>query len=160
METKAEYIEAVTWLTQNAFTSLFELEARLIGSQPHKQDGSPFEVSGVIGIAGPTRGSLVISLPEKLARCLTNRMFGAEDDADVPENDLADCVGEIANILAGNLLPHLEGYDSAEQNISLPNTVIGSHRVVWRSGDAPHDLLLFDTDEGPFTIGIKLEKNA
>lgn len=154
---KERYIESMIEALERTFDMMFQMDAKVSERKPNDRSlEAPFEVSGVIGIAGPIRGSIVISFPDSIARQLTLRMLGEPPGTSCPDEDMCDCVGEIANIIAGNILPSLEQNGAGEQNISLPNVIVGPHRVVWRREDPPHVLMLFETELGTFGAGINL----
>jgi len=97
---------------------------------------------------------MVVSFPEDVAYKMTAHMLGEPAGSILPEEDMYDCIGEIANILVGNLLPLLD--DANNPNISLPSVVIGHHKVIWRRKDTPYDLLTYECDLGCFAAGINM----
>ena len=156
-----KYTEALTDIIQRTVSCMFPVEARLVEQRSEENREAPFEVSGIIGFAGPGRGSVVISFPFDVARRLTAWMLTEDDPDHCSHQDISDCVGELANIIGGNLLPALtEGAETnpEECGISLPSVVVGSHRVVWGSRDTPCELLLFETDAGCFAAEINFRE--
>jgi chemotaxis protein CheX len=152
------HAEALARVVESAARVLFSIEPRLVEQRCEVRREAPFEVSGIIGITGPARGSIVMSFPRQLARRLTARMVGSSDPDACSEQDVSDCIGEFANIVAGNLLPVLERDDGGEPSISLPSVVVGPHRVVWSRKDTPCELLRFETQLGDFAAEINLRR--
>jgi chemotaxis protein CheX len=76
---------------------------------------------GTVHITGSWSGSVVVECPEAFGRIVAATMFESEPDA-VAEDELVDVVGELANMLGGNVKALLEG----ESMLSLPTVVRGS----------------------------------
>lgn len=152
-----KYIGATVEVVQRTFEMMFQLGVRLSDHRQEESQVPPFAVSGVIGITGPTTGCVVISFPEDLAREMAARTFSSDANGSVSDDDIYDCVGEVANVVGGNLLPMLEK-GTGEHRISLPSVVVGEHRVVWRRKDTPYDLVFFETELGRFGAGINLRQ--
>lgn len=142
------YGDALAEVFQRVMKSLFDIDAKLVERRSEDGKEAPFEVSGIIGLTGPTKGSIVLSFPLVLARQLTAWMLRERHPQRCTSQDISDSIGEIANIVAGNLLVLLEPQIANQTHISLPSVVMGSHRVVWSSKDVPCDLLLFETERG------------
>ena len=146
---KEDCIRALGQAVERTFAMLFSSKTSLVEVRQEESQEAPFDVSGIIGVTGPTRGTVVISFPAKVASALTSRMLNEEKCQD---QDIGDCVGELANILAGNLLGLFRGDGMSQCGLSSPSVVVGSHKVVWSRKSIPYDLLLFDSDMGQFAV--------
>ena len=156
MDTK--YVSGLADVVKRTFEVMFPLEAELVECRSEHGREAPFEVSGIIGITGTTRGSLVISFPFKVARQLAAWMLNEEEPENCTNQDMTDCVGELANIIAGNFLPLLNEGGGKTNRISLPSVVVGSHEVVWSRKDSPCDLMRFRTDLGEFAAEVNFRE--
>ena len=58
---------------------------------------------GQVGFAGQVKGALEIMVTESFARRIACGMLGIEEDEIEGEEDLKDVIGEVTNIIAGNL---------------------------------------------------------
>ena len=91
---------------------------------------SAWDISGIIGLSGEVIGAVAISLKDVTAFKVTAILTGKEHshiDADV-----TDAVGEIINIIAGNVKKHFE--EELRIKISLPTIIKGkAHSIVWPS---------------------------
>ena len=91
---------------------------------------SSWDISGIIGLSGEVTGAVAISLKDITAFKVTAILTGGEHtriDADV-----TDAVGEIINIIAGNVKKSFE--EEFRIKISLPTIVKGkAHSIVWPS---------------------------
>jgi len=89
-----------------------------------------WDISSVIGLSGPIRGAVIISMKAELAMKLTDTIVGTkhtEIDADV-----TDVIGEIVNIIAGNIKPKVPNGDKIV--ISIPTVIKGKKiSFVWPS---------------------------
>ena len=74
--------------------------------------------SSCVHISGAWEGSVNLVLPEALARTVAAAMFDLPP-ADVSADDLTDAVGELANIIGGNVKGFVSDTDST-WSLSLP----------------------------------------
>ncbi|THB72598.1 MAG: chemotaxis protein CheX [Desulfobulbaceae bacterium] len=111
-------------------------------------------ISGVIGLAGKVKGVLAIHMPESIAFKITGSFLGI--DVDSMNEDVEDAIGEIANMLGGNLKTILS--DSGKDiDLSLPTTISGKEYDFQSLKNAEREVIIFDTDGGGFIIEIQLE---
>ena len=148
-----QYIEPFVEAAVHVFTDFF-------GEAPQAQkpfllkreDETGWELSGIIGIGGDSKGVVVISLTEAVALELTGRLVG-HPVAEI-NDDVMDTIGELVNIIAGNAKKGLEQYRLV---ISLPSIVRGkSHQVSWPSG-IPVIGIPFTMSKGSFFLAVGLE---
>jgi chemotaxis protein CheX len=124
-----KYIQAFIDVTQNVFKEL--LHTIVEAQRPYFSDQASYpnwDISGVIGITGEAFGAFVISMKKSLAIKLTQTLTGkAHDDLD---DEVVDSVGEIINIIAGNVKHDFE--QEFRLVISLPTVVAGdNHTIQW-----------------------------
>jgi len=150
------YTDPLVELLVQTLDMMFAVEAREVDRRSGDAQAPSFDVSGVIGITGPTTGGIVLSFEDRLARHLTAEMMGEADPGSVAQEDVVDFVGEMANIVAGNFLQVLGKNGARDHKISLPSVVVGSHHVVWRKKDGPADLVMFETDHGRCSAEINV----
>ena len=88
---------------------------------PGPPAGAPGEdiVTVVTGFDGPLSGRVAISAPEALARLLAASMLGEDDNDPDAARHARDALGELCNMVCGNLLPRLTGH-AAEFRIDPP----------------------------------------
>ncbi len=67
------------------------------------------ELSAVVAFNGEFSGLLVITIPQELARSFAANMLGIEEDDPAAALKSDDAVGEILNMICGNLLPAVAG---------------------------------------------------
>ena len=91
---------------------------------------SNWDISGIIGLSGEASGAVAISLKDVTAFQVTKTLTGSEHSS--LDADVTDAVGEIINIIAGNVKKNFE--EELKIKISLPTIVKGkAHSIVWPS---------------------------
>jgi chemotaxis protein CheX len=126
-----DYIEPFVEVTIATFKDFIGVEAS--PRHPHYLEPDKeydWDISSVIGLSGMIRGAVIISMKTELALKLTDTIVGTphtEVDADV-----TDVVGEVVNIIAGNIKPKVPNGDKIV--ISIPTVIKGKKiSFVWPS---------------------------
>ena len=112
-------------------------------------------ISGVIGLAGTHKGVLAIHLPHVVAIAVTSSFLGM--DVEEMNNDVEDAVGELANMLGGNVKSILSE-KGRDINLSLPTTISGRQYDYQSNKEADRTLIRFRCEPGEFTVELLLEK--
>jgi len=91
---------------------------------------SNWDISGIIGLSGEASGAVAISMKVitalRVTKILTNK------DHQYIDEYVTDAVGEIINIITGNVKKDFE--DDLRIKISLPTIIKGiAHSIVWPS---------------------------
>jgi Predicted inhibitor of MCP methylation, homolog of CheC len=152
---RAEYINPFLKASINLFKEYLGLQAvagkpRLLGD-PQDLDA----VSAIIGLAGETRGAVVLSFSRETAMRIVSKMAGQEYK--MLSNEVIDGVGELINIIAGNAKQDLLDF---RIEISLPGVITGnSYKIRWPEG-IPVVAIPFTTELGPFTVNVSLKDIA
>lgn len=100
------------------------------------------DVTASIGVAGAWNGLAVLRCGLPAAGVIAGAMLDV-DPVSANADDCADALGELVNILAGNvksLLPQ-------PSHLSLPQVVVGRAKVVWPGTTALHTLQVTLDDE-------------
>lgn len=98
---------------------------------PIAPGGSGLFYVGTVQITGDLDAAVLVEMPETLARSMAAAMFGLSP-AELGDDEVCDVVGELANMLAGNLKGLVEGPTS----LSLPTVSAGADYRVRVPGDA------------------------
>ena len=97
------------------------------------QDGeAPPEVSASVSITGAVRGRVVVGCSANLARWATAALLALDKDA-VTVPDIVDALGELTNIIGGNVKSVLP----AACGMTLPRVALGMHAQSDVDGPAP-----------------------
>ena len=135
------------------------LEAELIEGRPYLVEAganAEGDISAIIGLSGEARGAVVISMNKDLATKITEILTGSKhDDLDA---DVVDAIGEIVNIIAGNVKKNLED-DFRRLVISLPSIVEGkTHIIRWPGIQARFIRIPFTIfNELTFSLSVAIE---
>jgi len=152
------YVEPFVDVTVNTFKEFVGVDVS--PRHPHFLDtdkGFEWDISAVIGLSGVVKGAIIISMKQELAIKLTDLLAGeghSEIDADV-----VDAIGEINNIIAGNIKPKVPNGDRIV--ISIPTIIKGKeHSIAWPSKQTrilciPHKA--FENDIFHLMVAIELE---
>ncbi|MCL2441045.1 MAG: chemotaxis protein CheX [Treponema sp.] len=152
------YVEPFVEVTVNTFKEFVGID--ITPRHPHFLDpdqGFEWDISAVIGLSGVVRGAVIVSMKSDLAIKLTDMLAGeghSEIDADV-----VDAIGEINNIIAGNIKPKVPNGDKIV--ISIPTIIKGKeHSIAWPSKQTrilciPHKA--FENDIFHLMVAIELE---
>jgi chemotaxis protein CheX len=137
------------------FSSMVMMEISVSGDTMIKSEPLIESISGVIGLAGTHKGVLAIHIPNKVAMAITSSFLGM--DVDEMNEDVEDAVGELANMLGGNVKSILSE-NGRDINLSLPSTITGQQYDFQPTKEAERIIIPFRCDAGKFTIDFQLEK--
>ena len=155
------YVEPFVEVTVNTFKEFVGME--VTPRHPHFLDpekGFEWDVSAVIGLSGIVKGAVIISMKESLAIKLTDLLAGpGHTDIDA---DVVDAIGEINNIIAGNMKPKIPNGDKIV--ISIPTIIKGKeHSIAWPSKQTrilciPHKV--YEDEIFHLMVAIEMDPNA
>jgi len=146
------YVNPFIISTKDTFKKMLNCEV-MPGKATLKNDMiHTYDVSGIIGLSGEAQGSICLSFPKIMALKVVSALLGMEIKIIGPE--VADGIGEIANIIAGNAKQFLSQFSLS---ISLPKVIIGKdHRIASQRG-IPTIIVPFTSQLGDFAIEISLK---
>lgn len=112
------------------------------------------DISAVLGIMSVTEGSLVLSFPDQTARAVVKRVL--EDVTDQIDEDMVrDCVGELANVIAGQAKGMLAG-TRYQFTFSTPTIVAGVGHEIRHKPGMDCLVIAFTSDLGDFALQLCL----
>ncbi|MBN2644278.1 MAG: chemotaxis protein CheX [Desulfuromonadaceae bacterium] len=113
-------------------------------------------VSGVIGMAGDCKAMLSIHAPENVAMSITSSFLGM--DVDEVNDDVTDAIGELANMLAGNIKMVL-GASGKNVTLSIPSCIHGEEYSLDTVSDADWVIVPFTIDAGQFLVEFQVKNS-
>ena len=122
-----QYIQPFVQVTSSVFKEMLKLDIKPDRAYfAEKKAFLDWDVSGIIALTGGVKGLVAISLKnetaEKITKMLTNKDVTSK-------TEITDAVGELVNIISGNVKKKLE--DLFRIIISIPKVVSGmAHMVV------------------------------
>lgn len=137
------------------FSSMIMMEISVDESDNNGSSALQNSISGVIGLAGTHKGVLAIHLPNSVALAITGSFLGMEV-TEVNE-DVEDAVGELANMLGGNVKTLLSS-SGRDIELSLPSTISGKDYDFQPTKEADRLKIPFTCDAGVFSIELQMEK--
>ncbi len=157
--TEQQLSEYVVNATQDVFSTMVMMEPA--DDFPLKEPITHFKcsITGMVGFAGTYSGVISIHCPLELAKKITCAMLGMEmEDVEDGGEDLNDAVGEIANMLGGNV-KMLLSKGGLDVKLSIPTVIAGEDYTVNSLSDIDCVVIPFTVDGGDrFIVGLTLKK--
>ena len=122
-----QYIQPFVQVTSSVFKSMLHLDlapdrAYFVG----KESFLDWDISGLIALTGEVRGLVALSMKYPTASKISSILTGLNSAGN---SEMVDAVGEMVNIIAGNVKKNLE--ELFHIVISLPTVVSGkAHAIV------------------------------
>lgn len=117
-----------------------------------KQDFSRVHnVTAIIGMSGDLVGAVVLSMSFETARAVVAAFLQMDDMLE--EEELADAVGELVNIIAGSAKAKFEGMDVT---ISTPTIAIGDSHQIRAPRVVPVIEIPCSSDLGDFVVDVAI----
>jgi len=150
---KAKYINPFIVATNEVFTKSLSCAVTRTQLFATKNFNPLFDVTGIIGMSGTAEGCVAISLSRDVAIQATAWMTQEAPPAEINE-DVADAVGEIANMIAGSSRADLA---QDQLTITLPTVKIGKSFLIDFPAKSFPICIGFDSDWGPLAIQVGLQ---
>ncbi len=150
MEIKEKLIES----TKEIFSSMVMMDISVAGVV--QEHGVLHDtITGMIGLAGTHKGVLAVHVPYSVAMAITSS-FLMMDVEEITE-DVHDAIGEIANMLGGNVKSILSE-NGRDIDLSLPSTISGAEYSFQSDKEVDTVIISFDTGNGEFIVEMDLER--
>lgn len=117
----------------------------------HKMFG---DISAVIGLLARTEGAMVISFPDNSALSITRRILTGLNDNPAAD-DVRDCIGEVANVIAGQARGILANTPYSF-GMSTPTIVSGAGHEIRHKPGMPCLVTAFSSELGDFALQLCL----
>lgn len=151
-----EYAQNIIESTQEIFSSMIMIEVTPGEPFSRKDEALRDSISGIIGLAGETKGMLAIHLSNDAALAVTTAFLGME--VEEIDEDVRDAVGELANMLGGSLKSVLDPSGSSIQ-LSMPSAVHGEEYSVDCLANARTITVPFNFDGHSFMVELQIRRN-
>lgn len=113
------------------------------------------DVSGVLGLTGIANGTIAVTFEEKCILTVVSNMFG--ETMDQLNEDIADAVGELTNMISGQARRELEQIGKLFK-AAIPTVVTGRNHSIRHYSEGPKIAIPFRTESGEFTIEVCFER--
>lgn len=130
--------------------------AAICGSDPlltleSMTPSQPRDISGIISIVGGVTWSLIFSFPAATASALAEKFAGIEIPYD--SRDMSDVVGELANVVAGDVICRLEAR-RVKSEMSIPTVARGTMVEMTSPAAKAKEVVRFSVPEGDFWLEV------
>jgi len=116
-------------------------------------------IVGSVGFAGKAVGSVNIQVNEAFARSITAAMLGMEEDEIEGDEEIHDVIGELSNMVGGDLKSRLcDGGLDCE--LSIPSITTGSDFRMEIKGWERHENLIFRHQEQFALVDVYVKTNG
>ena len=116
-----------------------------------KDNSAKGDITGIIGIAGSVKGSFALSFSEGCILRIVSNMLGEEITH--VDNDIADAVGELTNMVSGAARQRLEAI-GVSLSAAIPTVVTGKGHTVNHVLGGASIIIPFETEYGPFVADV------
>lgn len=152
-EAGGEMHVALTDAVKQAVLSTFTM---ICGAEPScesvQANGSSHDgVVGIISFMGDLSWVLMLGLPRETSSKLSLAFAGFEIEPDSP--DMGDVIGELANVLAGDIVAKLEAIN-LKAKMSLPTVARGHDVELMLPHTFPPHRMLFNSEQGKFWVKV------
>jgi len=155
-ESLETYVKPFVDATLNTFKTFVEFD--LAVGNPYfagKTHDFQQDIAAIIGFSGNIRGAVVLSMKKDLIIKLTNKLTGKPHNE--IDDDAVDTIGEIVNIIAGNIKREVP--DGEKIEISLPTVIKGSGSSFSWPGKQSRTLCIsFKYKEDTFNLMVDMRK--
>ncbi|MFN8050689.1 MAG: chemotaxis protein CheX [Acidimicrobiales bacterium] len=148
--TQSELRDDIDEVTTQVWTNILSLDVVRGGPA----DAAPVTVSSAVHIIGEWNGAVVLTMTSELATVIATTMF-CMDAAELEESDVNDAVGEMANMIGGNIKSLLPG----PSQLSMPTVAAGEQQPVF-PGSEVIDRLEFTAAGQPFNVTLLRERSG
>jgi len=143
----------------SATVKSLEMMAQIVATRSNLQlkDGliTTYDISSIVSLTGEVDGSIIVSMPEKLACQIASNLL--MEECPVVDESVQDAIAEMGNIIVGDARRELKD-QGLNVNISLPNVVLGKGHQIARRPSVPCIAIPFQTDYGPFEVNVGLRE--
>jgi len=143
--------------TTDVFSTMLAVD--LMVGEPVEGPGGEVvsNITAMLGLGGDIRGMLAVHCPAAVAMAITSGFLGM--DVDTLNEDVKDAIGEIANMVAGNLKIAFAGA-GVKTELAIPTSVIGESFRVGGMLGARRVAVPFGTESGQFLVELKYIVNG
>ena len=114
-------------------------------------------ITSMIGLGGGLKGLLAVHCPTAVATEITSSFLGM--DVEEIDDDVKDAIGEIANMVAGNLKISFANVD-VNAELAIPTTIVGDSFYVSGIADATRVVVPFRMGANRFWVELMYVMNS
>lgn len=145
--TDIDTLDLKTFIT-NAVYGVFDTMLSMgieIADREFPVDGGGRRIVGSVGFAGRVMGNVSVHVNEDFAREITAAMLGMETDEIEGDDEVFDVIGELSNMIGGDLKSRFCDADFACE-LSIPSITSGSDFTTETKGWTRHESFVFQNE--------------
>jgi chemotaxis protein CheX len=146
------YINPFVTSTKNVFATMLNTHVLIGKARVREPDEARADVAAFIGFSGDACGSVRLCFSKITAVRVASKF--ADMDVDPASPELADALGELANMVAGHAKASLAGLDVS---ISLPRVLLGGTDALPAVSHSPVLVLPCDSALGRFSVEVTMD---
>ena len=149
-ELQGTLLEQFVSATRHTLREMASVEAVVSSINRHPPAKSLATMTAVLGLGSATQGYLLLTFSERTATAVAERVLAGVTD-DLNESLIRDCIGEVANVVAGQAKALL-AETPFRVTLSMPKVVTDpiAELEPFRALDC--ESVVFSTDLGAFTL--------
>lgn len=120
-------------------------------------DGASGSVIGIIAMVGDVSWSLAVGFSNNTAEAMARQFAGMDIPFDSP--DMSDVVGELANVLAGDVVARLDER-GVKVGMSIPTVALGKDMNLAQPGAVSSLQIRFGSPQGEFVVGLTVGRSS
>ena len=142
--------------TNDVFDTMLSMPVEAVQTDSGMIKGT-FQIVGSVGFAGEVTGCMNFHVSSAFARLITATMLG-EDPAEVVDDEVFDVVGELSNMIGGDVKSRL--CDAGMPcNLSIPTTTSGNNFIIESQGWIRHEALVFRSNDHVALVEVYVKIN-
>ena len=142
--------EEIHQIVHSIWMSILDLEIRLDSSADRRlREGGGRTLTGCVQLTGDFEGAALLDCTGKLAQRVAGVMFEEHPDA-LSIAEVQDALGELTNMIAGNIKPLLSG----SSRLSLPSVVEGADYTLIVPGSKALLQVGFTCEQEPLLVTL------
>ena len=151
MEEKVNITEELITGTRENFSMMLPGELLVCASDAGAADNIRANIAAIIGFGGGIRGALIVHSTKQAAINITNGLLGIK--VVELDEDVRDALGEIANMIAGNLKVSFAKINK-DVKLAIPTSILGDSFSLCGFGDAHRVMVPMSVDGASFGIEL------
>jgi chemotaxis protein CheX len=145
---------AIDQTVKEVFDTMLTLEIELL--EQKETDLQGHRLVGSVSFAGQAMGSVRLYFGNDMARLVTADMLGMEDDEIESEDEVKDVIGELSNMVGGDLKSKL--CDAGLPcELSIPSVTSGKDFTIESVDWDQMDTLVFQHDDHHFMVEVYIK---
>lgn len=153
-------VNALINSTKDILSTMGNLQVQVKNVKAQQDYASSGDLSAVIAILGEHgEGMLSLSFSIELANLIVSKLLGTPASS-VTSEDRSDGIGELVNMISGNVKTTLSRESGNSYSLSLPTIILGKgHEVQARPKNSPYLHITFEVEGQQFDLQVSFKFN-